>query len=120
MKMERHVRVLAVLYASLSFLGLASFGFLLLSDLVVSVTIHELSDAVLRLAPTAVLLTGAMVYLVLNLVAAIALFRRTSWSRSYVLVVGFLNLVNFPFGTALGGYTIWALSTEEARSVLAA
>ena len=40
-----------------------------------------------------------------------------SWGRLLVLVLGFLHLINIPFGTALGIYTIWALLHEPASQL---
>jgi len=35
-----------------------------------------------------------------------------SWGRPVVLVLGVLDLLDIPFGTALGIYTLWALLHE--------
>ncbi|OQX95024.1 hypothetical protein B6I21_07570 [candidate division KSB1 bacterium 4572_119] len=35
-----------------------------------------------------------------------------------VLIHGCLNLINIPFGTALGVYTIWVLMNEESINLL--
>lgn len=37
------------------------------------------------------------------------LLKRKSWARMLALVLAFLGLLSFPFGTALGVYTIWVL-----------
>jgi hypothetical protein len=37
------------------------------------------------------------------------LMQREPWARVLVLVLAFLSLINIPFGTALGVYTIWVL-----------
>ncbi len=49
-----------------------------------------------------------------GLVAGFGLLKRKSWSRLLGIVVGVLNLVNFPIGTAIGIYTIWVLMQEQA------
>ena len=46
-----------------------------------------------------------------------ALFSGRSWGRPLVLVLGFLDLINIPFGTALGVYTIWALLHEPVSQL---
>ena len=46
------------------------------------------------------------------------LFARKSWARPLGLVVGVLSLVNFPFGTILGVYTLWALLQSETAALL--
>ncbi len=48
-------------------------------------------------------------FAVLDIVTAWGLFERRSWARILALVLGFLALIRFPFGTALGIYTLWVL-----------
>jgi len=49
------------------------------------------------------------------------LLQRQEWARIVTLVVGFIALLNLPFGTALGIYTIWVLlptqSDDEYKSL---
>ena len=49
-----------------------------------------------------------------GIVAGYGLLRGTAWGRILALVVGFLGLVNFPLGTAIGIYTLWALIQDDA------
>jgi hypothetical protein len=42
------------------------------------------------------------------------LFERQPWARILGIVVGFLALLRFPFGTALGIYTLWVLLPENS------
>jgi hypothetical protein len=51
---------------------------------------------------------------VLHLVLAWGLFEREPWARVLGLVLGFLALVPFPLGTALGIYTLWVLLPESS------
>ena len=53
-----------------------------------------------------------------SLLAGIGLLRRKSWSRVITLVASAINLINFPFGTALGIYAIVLLSSPAVASVL--
>jgi hypothetical protein len=48
-------------------------------------------------------------FAVLEVVVAWGLFERRQWARVLALVLGFLALLRFPFGTALGIYTLWVL-----------
>jgi hypothetical protein len=50
----------------------------------------------------------------LHLVLAWGLFERAPWARMLGLVIGFLALLRFPLGTALGIYTLWVLLPEES------
>ena len=51
---------------------------------------------------------------VLHLVLAWGLFERQPWARMLGLVVGILALIRFPFGSALGIYTLWVLAPEQS------
>ena len=51
---------------------------------------------------------------VLHLVLAWGLFERQPWARALGLVLGILALLRFPFGTALGIYTLWVLAPEQS------
>ena len=51
---------------------------------------------------------------VLHLVLAWGLFEREPWARFLGLALGFLALLRFPFGTALGIYTLWVLLPETS------
>ena len=52
------------------------------------------------------------VFGVIHLVLAWGLYERKVWARPLGLIIGFLALVRFPLGTALGAYTIWVLLPE--------
>lgn len=67
--------------------------------------------------PLARLVSGGLVFAgfwvgafaVVELVAAWGLFEHRPWARVLTLVIGVLALFRFPFGTALGIYTLWVL-----------
>jgi hypothetical protein len=72
-------------------------------------------------------LVGGMGVLVGVFLAALALpglalgyglFARRSWARPLGLLVGALSLLNFPFGTILGAYTLWAMLQPETSALL--
>jgi hypothetical protein len=54
---------------------------------------------------------------VLHLWLGAALRRYRSWARLLALGLAVINLVLFPFGTALGVYALWVLLTDEGRSL---
>jgi hypothetical protein len=49
-----------------------------------------------------------------GLAAGWGLLQREPWARIVCLIMGFLALLNIPFGTALGVYTLWVLLPAEA------
>ncbi len=48
-----------------------------------------------------------------GIIAGIGLFKRKEWARILALVISVMALLNFPFGTALGVYSVWALTQTE-------
>jgi hypothetical protein len=44
-----------------------------------------------------------------GIIAGIGLLDRRSWARILTIVLGFLSLIDVPFGTAIGIYTLWVL-----------
>lgn len=112
--MEKHVTILGVLYSALG-----SIGILLALIVFAAVT----GGGFLSGDPTTIWITSTvgtvvtafiLLLSVPGVIGGIALLRHASWSRIFVLVLGALNLVNVPFGTLLGIYTLWALTRPEA------
>lgn len=52
-----------------------------------------------------------------GIIAGIGLLRRKSWARILAVVLGILNLTNFPIGTAVGVYTLYVLLQSDAGEV---
>jgi len=50
-----------------------------------------------------------MVKGILGVIAGWGLLDRQSWARLLAIVIAFLSLLHFPFGTAIGIYTLWVL-----------
>jgi hypothetical protein len=48
-----------------------------------------------------------------GILGGIGLLKRKYWAKILVLVLGVILLFHFPFGTALGIYTIWLLTRPE-------
>jgi hypothetical protein len=46
---------------------------------------------------------------ILGVVAGIGLLAREPWARVLTLIVAFVSLIDIPFGTAIGAYSIWVL-----------
>ena len=53
-----------------------------------------------------------------GLLLGYGLLQRRSWARVLGLILGFLNLLNFPVGTLLGAYTLWVLFQPESQALL--
>jgi len=58
---------------------------------------------------------------VLGIITGWGLLERQPWARILAIVLGFLSLLQIPFGTALGIFTLWVLlpaqSEQEYRQI---
>jgi len=52
---------------------------------------------------------------VVGIIAGWGLLERQSWARTLAIVLGCFALLNPPFGTALGIYTLWVLLPSESE-----
>ena len=112
--MKKHLDVLGYLYLALGALGLLAA----LITFFVIVGGGQLADdpdaeAITSGFGTLISLFIALISLP-NLLAGYGLLKRKSWARGLAIVLGFINLFNVPFGTALGIYTFWVLFKDEA------
>ena len=59
----------------------------------------------------------ALLFGLLHLWIGAAMRRFHGWARLLALGLAIINLVLFPFGTALGAYAAWVLLNEEGRAL---
>ena len=111
--MQKHVTVLAWLHIVFSIMGVM-VAMLLFAAIFGGGLISGDSEAI---AITAIVATSLAFMLSLfsapGIIGGIGLLYMKPWARILVLILGFLELLNFPFGTALGIYTIWLLMKDE-------
>ena len=117
---QQHVVILGWLYliGHAMFLAIGAFIFLLLVG-VAPISGEAESMWILTLVGTTV--GGLLAALAVpGLLAGWGLLRRKSWGRALAIVVGLLSLINVPIGTAIGLYTLWALTQPAAAEYFAA
>jgi hypothetical protein len=51
---------------------------------------------------------------VLGIIAGCGLLARQPWARTMAIIFGCFALMSFPFGTALGIYTLWVLGSSDS------
>ena len=111
--MEKHVTVLGILYIAFSVLGLL-LAIIVFTAVVGGGIISGDSEAI---AITSIVGPAVALFFVLlsapGLIGGIYLLKHRPWARILVLVLGFINLIEIPIGTALGIYTIWVLFKDE-------
>ena len=121
--MKRHSDFLSVLYlawgvifsvAGLAGLALTAGALAIARD---SGPVRVGSDLAANITAVtlAVLAVLALLWGVLHLWLGSALRRYRPWARLLALGLALINLVLFPFGTALGSYALWVLLHDDGR-----
>jgi hypothetical protein len=59
----------------------------------------------------------AMAWGAAHVIVGLPLRRLTPWSRLIALMLGSVDLLLLPYGTALGVYALWALLTEDGKKL---
>lgn len=116
--MKKHIELLGILHLVYSGMALfvGAFCFILMSG--IGLVAH---DAV---AMSILGTIGMIICLIISvlaipgIIAGIGLLKMKSWARIVAIIVGCLDLLHIPFGTALGVYTLWVLLNDESRTLL--
>jgi len=120
--MAQHVKILAILHIVFSVLGLVAglVALLLFGGLagIVSSTAGT-PDSVIAIPILGSI--GGLVFLIIaifslpGLIGGIGLLQYKPWARILMLIVSALDLMGFPFHTALGIYGLWVLLNKETE-----
>ncbi len=118
--MLTHVKILGVLNIVLGGLGILAGALLLLLFGGIAGLIGMTDHGEGRYIAVPVLGTlGMLIFVVVAaisipaIVAGAGLMKFRSWARILGIVLSALNILNFPFGTALGVYGLWVLLSSE-------
>jgi zinc-ribbon domain len=113
-RVERHLKIVAILWLVVSIFGLLpALGFFFGGGIAMHFVPFPMRAFFLPIAGfIAVLLLGTAVG---GLLAGWGLLNYRPWARVLGLVLGVISLLHFPFGTALGIYTLWVLLPAESE-----
>jgi hypothetical protein len=115
---ERHIRILGVIYIAFGALGILA-ALLLFVGVTGKGLLSENRETILITTSAATAMAVLLVLIsIFALIGGTGLLRRRSWARVLVIILGCLYLLSFPLGTAVGIYTLWALTRREARAAL--
>ncbi|MCW0483442.1 hypothetical protein [Gaoshiqia sediminis] len=111
--MEKHINIVGILHIIMGALGI-------LTGLLIYTILHLIGDfsddaqANMVLSIVANVLAAIMIICSIpGIIGGVGVMKRKQWGRILILIISILNLINFPFGTALGVYSIWALVQPE-------
>ena len=112
--MEQHIILLGWLHIATNALLILIAGFMFVMMVGIGLTSDD-AEAVRVMPIVGTAVGGLMTTLALpGILTGIGLLKRKPWSRIAAAVLGIINLMNFPFGTAVGVYTLWILLQNEA------
>lgn len=115
MDLDQHIRALGIAHIIYSCLLLipAAIVFGVLTTVGVFVDDPDAAQ-ILPVVGTGV---GAFLFILAipGLLAGYGVLSGKSWGLSVALVIGLLNILCFPFGTALGGYSLWVFTKSNER-----
>ena len=114
--MDVHVRIVAILHIIFGALTLIAAGIVFFGlGLAGGITFMQgETEATGILAIVLISVCSLLAVLALpDIIGGWALLAGWSWGRIFVIILGFLHLLNIPFGTILGVYTLWALLRND-------
>jgi len=119
-RLAGHMRLLAILWFAVSAFRLLPGIFILTmfgpDSRLLPADVPGFVNGILQIVGY-VLIAGAAA----GLIAGWGLLERQPWGRTLAIVLGAFSLIDVPFGTALGIYTLWVLlpaqSEEEFRQI---
>ena len=123
--MATHVKVLAALYIVFGALGtLAAFAVMAvfgIAGVASAAAAGSDADALIALPIIGITGTALAVFLLLvslpGVIAGIGLLNFRPWARILTIVLSVINLMNVPFGTALGIYGLWVMLSEQGAKL---
>lgn len=111
--MEKHINIVAALQIALSIFNLV-IAFLIFTVLKLVGGFVDDANATTILSIISDVL--AIIFIVISLpgiLAGLGLYKRKEWARILTLILSVIEIFSFPFGTAIGIYSIWALIQPE-------
>jgi hypothetical protein len=121
--MQTHVKVLATLHIVFGAIGvLIGLGvFAVLGGIAGLVQMDGDPDAAMAIpilgGVGGLVLFVALLLSVPSIIAGVGLLKFRPWARILTIVLSILELLNVPFGTALGVYGLWVLFTPEGTQL---
>ena len=111
--MEKHINIVAALQIGLSIFNLL-IAFLIFTVLkLVGGFVDDANGATILSLIADVLAIVFIVISIPGILAGMGLYKRREWARVLTLILSVVEIFSFPFGTAIGIYSIWVLIQPE-------
>ncbi len=111
--MKQHVTAVAWLHIGLSIVWvILGFAFAaILMGLGMITHDRDATEVFVILSP--IIMVFCIATALPSVIGGIFLLRFKEWSRILIIIVSFIDLINFPIGTALGVYSLWVLLNKN-------
>jgi hypothetical protein len=116
--MDKHITLAGAFNLAMGIMGIIG---VITGSMMVSVLekyIEEPDAAAIVMLAVSLGLSYLGVFSAAQIICAIGLLKRKSWSRVLMIIVSAFKLPSVPIGTALGIYTIWVLIQDETKTIL--
>jgi hypothetical protein len=118
--MKTHVQIVAILHIAYAVMGLiAAFIILSIFGVAGGIVVSQGEGTAAGIVGLVGLVIGSLLAIlaVPGIIGGWGLLAGRGWARILVIILGILDLLHFPLGTALGIYTLWALlRVDETQS----
>ena len=117
-RVNSHIRVLGILWIAISALRLLGAAAVIIVGNTVFANWRGHGPAPPEFVSTILSVVGLFLFIgaVAGFASGWGLLQRTSWGRMLGLIFGAVNLLDIPFGTALGIYTFWVLLPAQSET----
>ena len=115
--MEKHINIVAALQIGLSIFNLL-IAFLVFTVLkLVGGFVDDANGANILSLIADILAVVFIIISIPGILAGMGLYKKKEWARILTLILSVIEIFSFPFGTAIGIYSIWALIQPEIVSM---
>ncbi|MBL7973122.1 MAG: hypothetical protein JNL03_16505 [Prolixibacteraceae bacterium] len=111
--MEKHINIVAALQIGLSIFNLLIALLIFTVLKLVGGFVDDANGATVLSIIADVLAIVFIIVSIPGILAGLGLYKRKEWARVLTLILSVIEIFNFPFGTAIGIYSIWALIQPE-------
>ncbi len=118
--MESHVKAVGIINIAFSILGILA-AIIVFTVLNIVAKIPDVEEEAVRILQIiAVVVPWFLIIVSLpGIIGGVGLLKYQGWARILVLILSFLDLLNFPMGTAIGIYSIWVLLNNKTEKLFA-
>ena len=116
--MDKHVTLAGAFNLAMGIMGI--LGVIIGSAMMATLVNHIEEPEAAAIAVLAVSLGFGYLAIssIAQIICAIGLLQRRSWSRVPMIIVSAVKLLDIPLGTVLGIYTIWAMIQDDTKTIL--